>query len=322
MRFRSVLVLAAGGVLAGACLVAAPASAAPGPVEGAAVVPSLNVATSNTMLLPSFIVDQWAQDVRGGLIGSAPYVAGHDVVVFQELFDNSASDILMGKLQGYPYRTPVVGRSKSGWDETQGDYSVFAPEDGGVGIVSRWPITKKVQYIYDDGCGTDAASQKGFAYVRLNVNGSPVHVIGTHTQADDSLCSSGEAAEIRAGQLREMRNFVDGLHIPADEPVMYAGDFNIDRYGPEYQNMLQTLSADAPAYDGVAWTMDPQTNDVAHERYPDDPRQWLDYVLFDNRHAHPAAWRNTGLDVSSPPWTLDGTTYNRYSDHYPVQGSS
>ncbi|MFG2603109.1 sphingomyelin phosphodiesterase [Streptomyces sp. NPDC048514] len=322
MRLRSVLLLSASGILAGACVISTQASAAPAPTESASAVTSLDVVTSNTMLLPSFVTDQWAQDVRGGLIGSAPYVAGHDVMVFQELFDNSASDILMSKLKGYPYRTPVVGRSTSGWDDTQGDYSAFAPEDGGVGIVSRWPITKRIQYIYDDACGTDSASQKGFAYARLNVNGSPVHVIGTHTQADDSLCSTGEAAKIRAGQLREMRNFVDGLHIPASEPVVYAGDFNINWHGPEYQNMLQTLSADEPTYDGVPWTMDPKTNDVAHERYPNDPQQWLDYILFDNRHAHPTTWRNTGLDVSSPPWSLDGKTYHRYSDHYPVQGRS
>ncbi|MEU6082627.1 sphingomyelin phosphodiesterase [Streptomyces sp. NPDC047108] len=327
-------------VLAGSSMVAASASAAqekdrspaaskPAAATGdsadaagtSAAVPRLDVLSLNAMLLPSFITDGWAQDERGGLIGSAPHVQGHDVVVFQELMDNSSSGILMDKLQGYPYRTPVVGRSKSGWDDTQGDYSMFAPEDGGVAIVSRWPITKRIQYIYDEACGTDSLSQKGFAYARLNVGGSPVHVLGTHLQADDSMCSDGEAAEIRTSQLKELRSFVDGLNIPRHEPVLFAGDMNVNRYGSEYGGMLGTLDAEAPAYDGHPYTMDPVKNGVARERYAGEPQAWLDYILYDRRHARPDGWRNTGLTPASPPWELDGDTYQDYSDHYPIQGS-
>ncbi len=317
MRLRATALLTA------AVLAAAPSTAsASSDGEGTThAVPSLRVLTTNTMLLPSFITDGWAQDVRGGLIGSAPYLAGHDVVVFQELFDNSASGILMGRLQGYPYRTPVVGRSKSGWNETKGDYSAFAPEDGGVAIASRWPITRKVQYVFDGACGTDGLSQKGFAYARLDVGGHPVHVLGTHLQADDSLCGSGEAAEVRTAQLQEMRAFVDALAVPENEPVVFAGDLNVDRNSSEYTGMIATLDAAIPAYDGHPHTTDPVTNALTRKRYPDSPRQWLDYVLYDNRHARPASWRNTGQEVWSPAWKLGSTTYTRYSDHYPVLGS-
>ncbi|WP_256105470.1 sphingomyelin phosphodiesterase [Streptomyces sp. ODS05-4] len=318
MRLRTVALLTATAVLAG---VPSLASAAPGGRDTANAQPALRIMTTNTMLLPSFVTDGWAQDVRGGLIGSAPYLQGHDVVVFQELFDNSASDILMKRLQGYPHRTPVVGRSTKGWDETKGDYSALAPEDGGVAIASRWPITRRTQYVFDEACGTDGLSQKGFAYARLDVNGSAVHVLGTHLQADDSLCGSGQAARVRTSQLREMRSFVDGLGIPADEPVVFAGDLNVDRGSGEYPGMIATLDAAVPAYDGHPYTSDPVTNALTRKRYPDSPRQWLDYVLYDNRHARPSSWRNTGQEVSSPVWKLSGTTYTRYSDHYPVLGS-
>ncbi|MEV7676607.1 sphingomyelin phosphodiesterase [Streptomyces sp. NPDC088752] len=317
MRLRATALLTA------AVLAAAPstASASSNGGDTAHALPSLRVLTTNTMLLPSFITDGWAQDVRGGLIGSAPYLAGHDVIVFQELFDNSASDILMKRLQGYPHRTPVVGRSKSGWNETRGDYSALAPEDGGVAITSRWPITRKIQYIFNDACGTDGLSQKGFAYARLDVGGHPVHVLGTHLQADDSLCGSGEAAQVRTAQLQEIRDFVDGLTVPEDEPVIFAGDLNVDRDSPEYAGMIATLDAATPAYDGHPYTTDPVTNALTRKRYPDSTRQWLDYVLYDSRHARPTSWRNTGQEVSSPSWKLDGKAYTRYSDHYPVLGS-
>ncbi|MFG2441203.1 sphingomyelin phosphodiesterase [Streptomyces sp. NPDC048508] len=283
---------------------------------------TIKIATSNAMLLPSFIWDEWAQDTRGELIGSAPYTKNQDIVAFQELMDNTASEKLLNKLKvEYPYATPVVGRSKSGWDDTQGDYSVLTPEDGGVAMVSRWPITRKVQYIYSESCGTDSLAQKGFAYARVDVSGSPTHVIATHLQADDSACSTGEAAKVRLAQLKEIKAFVDKLKVPLNEPIIFAGDMNINRYGSEYPKMISALNAAEPQYDGFPFTMDPITNSIAKERYADEPRQWLDYIVFDKSHAHPSSWHNTGEAVSSPGWSLDGKTYYRYSDHYPVQGS-
>ncbi|MEZ3182731.1 sphingomyelin phosphodiesterase [Streptomyces pimonensis] len=318
MQFRTAAVITAVLALAGAPAVA---SAAPPQPATSASAPALRVLTTNTMLLPSFITDGWAQDRRGELIGSAPYLSGNDVVVFQELFDNSASEILLDRLEGHPHRTPVVGRSKSGWDETRGAYSSLAPEDGGVAIASRWPITRRIQYIFEDECGTDALSQKGFAYARLDVDGRPVHVVGTHLQADDALCGGGQAARVRASQLSEMRSFVDELRLPVEEPVLFVGDLNVDRHSDEYPAMLQTLDAASPEYGGHPYTFDPATNDVARARSGESPSQWLDYVLYDNRHARPDSWHNTGQEVSSPAWEVGGDTYTRYSDHYPVLGS-
>ncbi|MFJ2061083.1 sphingomyelin phosphodiesterase [Streptomyces sp. NPDC087908] len=291
---------------------AQPASAAPRP--------ALSVLTTNTMLLPSVVTDNLVQDQRAAMIGNAPYLKGHDVVVFQELFDNSASDILTqrAKARGYPYQTSVIGRSKDGWNRTSGDFKALAPEDGGVAIASKWPITYRAQHIYDRACGMDAYSEKGFAYARLSVNGSPVHVFGTHLQADDSDCAAGEARAIRASQLLELRNYVNSLALPLNQPVIYAGDFNIDKRSSEYSTLLSRTYAGGPFLLGAPYTMDPVTNNVAKHRYPDDPRQWLDYVIYDGRHNSPLIPKNTALTPTSPPWQMDGKTFNRYSDHYPV----
>ncbi|WP_371666502.1 sphingomyelin phosphodiesterase [Streptomyces sp. NBC_00289] len=322
MKTRSSTLAVAATCLAAATVFGTTASAEAAPRSTAAIAPSLNIVSSNTMLLPSVVVDQWAQDFRGGLIGTSSYTQNHDVVVFQELFDNSASNILQNKMKAqYPYQTPVIGRSTSGWDSTQGDYSFFTPEDGGVGVMSRWPITKKVQFIYNESCGNDSLSGKGFAYVRLNVNGTAVNVIGTHLQSDDDGCDASEPARVRTAQLREIRAFVDKLKLPASEEVVYAGDMNIDRYRPEYSTLLSTLNAAAPSFAGVPYTMDPATNSIAKARYTGEPRQWLDYILFSNSHARPATWTNTGLNVHPHTWTLNDTQYYDYSDHYPIQGS-
>ncbi len=47
----------------------------------------------------------------------------------------------------YPYQTPVLGRSQSGWDKTEGSYSSTVAEDGGVAIVSKYPIKEKIQHV-------------------------------------------------------------------------------------------------------------------------------------------------------------------------------
>ncbi|WP_167536318.1 sphingomyelin phosphodiesterase [Streptomyces ficellus] len=298
------------------------ASAAPaGASATSADFLSFRVVTTNTMLLPSVISDGLAQDVRGELIGKAPYLQGKDVVVFQELFDDTATEKLMDALSGYPNRTPVIGRSRDGWDATRGNYSSLPYEDGGVAIASRWPITSKMQYIFSNSCGADTWSEKGLAYAKLTYPGSPVHVIGTHLQADDDGCDPGEAAKVRKAQLAEMTNFVDSLKIPANERVVYAGDMNIDRHRSEYPALVSGLHAVAPAYTGHPYTSDPQTNSVAKLRYPQARREWLDYVFYDSRHAHPASYTNSGEPVTSPLWELDDVFYNRYSDHYPVIAS-
>ncbi|MET7458521.1 sphingomyelin phosphodiesterase [Streptomyces sp. NPDC005574] len=322
MRTRSSLPAVVATFLAAAAVFGTTATAEATSLSTATAAPPLNIVSSNTMLLPSIVVDQWAQDFRGGLIGTSGYVQNHDVIVFQELFDNSASGILQSKMKAqYPYQTPVIGRSTSGWDSTQGNYSFFTPEDGGAAVLSRWPITNKTQFIYDESCGSDSFSGKGFAYVRLNVNGTPVNVIGTHLQSDDDGCNTGEAAKVRLAQLKEIRTFVDRLKIPASEAIVYAGDMNIDRHGPEYPTLLSTLNASTPAFTGVPYTMDPVSNSLAKARYTGEPRQWLDYILFNASHAHPATWTNSGLNVHPSPWTLNSTQYRDYSDHYPIQGS-
>ncbi|GAB7109808.1 hypothetical protein JCM4814A_81230 [Streptomyces phaeofaciens JCM 4814] len=77
-------------------------------------------------------------------------------MVLQEAFDNSSSEALQQAATAqYPYQTPVMGRSKSGWDATSGAYSATTPEDGGVTVLSKWPIVRKEQYVYKDACGAD-----------------------------------------------------------------------------------------------------------------------------------------------------------------------
>ncbi|MFF9134311.1 sphingomyelin phosphodiesterase [Streptomyces sp. NPDC014806] len=294
------------------------------PAAAADTAPKLRVLTYNTFLMSRNLYPNWGQDHRAAAIAKATFFQGNDVVVLQEAFDNSASDALKSAAAGaYPYQTPVVGRSKDGWDATGGAYSATTPEDGGVTVLSKWPVLRKEQYVYRDACGADWWSNKGFAYVVLNVNGTRVHVVGTHAQSTDPGCDPGEAAALRSRQFKAIDAFLDAKNIPANEEVLVAGDMNVDSRSAEYGSMLGDAGlVGADARTGHPYSFDTQENSVARYRYPDDPREDLDFVLFRAGHARPAVWKNEVVKEESAPWTVSswGTdyTYTNLSDHYPV----
>ncbi|MFH9738482.1 sphingomyelin phosphodiesterase [Streptomyces roseolus] len=322
--FRRIPGVALSLALAAAALAAtAPAASA---APEAAAAPRLKVLTYNAFLFSKTLYPNWGQDHRARAIPAAPFFQGQDVVVLQEAFDNSSSDALKANAAAaYPHQTPVMGRSRTGWDATGGAYSATTPEDGGVTILSKWPIVRKEQYVYKDACGSDWYSNKGFVYTVLDVNGSRVHVVGTHAQSTDPGCSAGEAAQTRSRQFKAMDAFLDAKNIPAGEQVIVAGDLNVDSRTPEYATMLADAGlAGADARTGHPYSFDTELNSIAAERYPDDPREDLDYVLYRADNARPANWTNHVVLESSAPWSVSswGTTYTytNLSDHYPVTG--
>jgi sphingomyelin phosphodiesterase len=299
--------------------VASPASAA-----RTAPTPSVRVLTYNAFLFSTSLYPNWGQAHRARAIPRTSFFQGQDVVVLQEAFDNTTSDRLKADAADrYPYQTPVMGRSKSGWDATSGSYSAATPEDGGVTILSKWPILRKEQYVYKDACGADWWSNKGFAYAVLDVNGAKVHVVGTHAQSTDPGCAAGDAARTRGKQFRAMDAFLDAKNIPANEQVLVAGDFNVDSHTAEYGTMLSDAGlVGADARTGHPYSFDTRDNSIAADRYPDDPREDLDYVLHRAGHAKPAGWKNDVIKEQTTPWTVTSWgkdyTYTNLTTHTPI----
>ncbi|MFJ4654586.1 sphingomyelin phosphodiesterase [Nocardia sp. NPDC088792] len=290
----------------------------------APAAPELKVLTYNTFLMSTSLFPNWGQEHRAKAIVAADFFQGNDIVVLQEALDNDVSEALKADAAGqYPHQTPVVGRSKSGWDATSGKYSNFTAEDGGVTVLSKWPIVRKEQILFENGCGADWLANKGFAYVVLNVGGATVHFVGTHAQSTDSRCRAGEAVSDRAKQFRQIGAFLSAKNIPASEEVIVAGDMNVDSHSPEYASMLENAGLDAADQrTGHPYSFDTKKNSIASYRYPSDPQEDLDYVLHRKGHARPSEWKNTVLVEQSAPWTVTSWgksyTYTNLSDHYPV----
>jgi len=255
----------------------------------------LDVLTFNTALLPE-VVAPTRQAERVALM--APHLLGYDVLVLEELFVNGWRAALLTQLNGwYPYRTDVVGKAGAGGNPFR--------QDGGIVILSRWPIERQGVMTFGDACsGTDCLADKGVAYAEVHKGRFRYHVFATHAQ---SVYGFGVVG-VRRRQFEMWRAFIADQEISPSDPVVLAGDFNVDAYTPELDSMLSTLNAVRPATRGPnRFTWDPEHNALAT-----GPSQWLDYVLYAADHAMPvAAWnRAVPLRVGS----LD------LSDHYAVWG--
>ncbi|MGI5380821.1 sphingomyelin phosphodiesterase [Streptomyces sp. CA-251387] len=282
------------------------------------------VMTHNLMLLPSGITN-WEPDLRARLAGDANYLKPDDILVLTELFDNSATnEQLFPRLTAHhPHRTPVIGRSSSGWNRTTGGYYGTPLEDGGVAIASKWPIIYRAQHIYGGGCGADYWAAKGFAYAVIDVAGTRVHIVGTHLQANDPGCNTGEARQERAAQMTAITSYLAQRGIPTSEPVIIAGDFNIRQTSTEYPELVSRLRVSTPPVATLsAASYDPATNSITKYRDPGGSPGRLDYVFLRTDHTRPPkGWVNKILPYHSSPYLMRGRTFWDYADHYPVSAS-
>lgn len=128
--------------------------------NGLAYADDFRLLAYNVYMLPEVLAN-WNHQGRAEMIVNADFMKGHDAILLQELFDNAPADTVLNGLKAeYPHQTQVLGRTKNGWDATLGSYANGTVEDGGVAIVSRWPIEEQIQYVYAKGCGADFCQQR------------------------------------------------------------------------------------------------------------------------------------------------------------------
>ncbi len=263
-------------------------------VSGPAPGGALRVVSYNVQLLPVIDADDEAARARAIPAALDPRT---DIVVLQEAYDRSETRALLEGLaaRGLPHVTRPLG---DGWGAFE----------GGVRIASRWPIEAQAGLVFSCGVWPDALADKGVVYARVRHGARRVHVFGAHLQSVRTALRPERAARVQLAQLRAMRRFVDDQRLPPDEPVIVAGDLNVDLRGPERLGLLLgLLEADLPPLDlsTGAFTYDGETNPMARAGV----RRWVDYVLLARGHAAPAWSRLRVLPLPG------------LSDHHPVEGT-
>jgi endonuclease/exonuclease/phosphatase family metal-dependent hydrolase len=108
--------------------------------------------------------------------------------------------------------------------------------DGGLLVLSRFPILATEFKPYPYGIFSDALSQKGILYVKIQVKDEIVHLFQTHTQA--SYIGSNKKLSImtRGDQLNVIRTFMQECLSKygwkENEMSLLVGDLNIDARNP------------------------------------------------------------------------------------------
>lgn len=105
-------------------------------------------------------------------------------------------------------------------------------QDGGLAILSRYPIKAASALTYKESSGSDRLASKGALYARIQVGPSGddyIHVFNTHIQAHDY-------GESRLKQIKELMDFIQETvryDNGKDHPIIVAGDFNVTAGKPE-----------------------------------------------------------------------------------------
>jgi endonuclease/exonuclease/phosphatase family metal-dependent hydrolase len=274
--------------------VLSPGAVQAGSAQAASAEVTFDVLTYNVLMLP---VLPRGQDQRAPLI--ARRLAGYDAIVLQEAYsDRHRAALLAGLAAEYPHRTRILGAD------------LWLRQDGGVIVLSRWPIARQQELRFGDLCaGRDCLADKGALYARIEKPGLSVNLFATHLQ-------SGPAQRaIRERQLELIRGMIDALVIRPDEPVLIAGDLNVDRLTDaqtgEFATMTRMLTAAhpaPPAGGAIEPTFDPARNPLA----AGSRRECLDYVLYSEAHLRPLRAFNAVRRLMA-----DGRPL---SDHFAVHG--
>jgi endonuclease/exonuclease/phosphatase family metal-dependent hydrolase len=120
--------------------------------------------------------------------------------------------------------------------------------DGGLVILSRFPIVSFSFCPYRYGVIADSLSQKGLLYAKIMIKDSFLFLFSTHLQA--SYFDSGEnhfivSCETRMDQISQVNKMIAGLlkdeNYSPNDKILLVGDFNVDAHSFEFKKPVHIL---------------------------------------------------------------------------------
>ncbi|MGR3274034.1 sphingomyelin phosphodiesterase [Acaryochloris marina NIES-2412] len=276
----------------------------------------LSLLAYNLQLRPRLLFAS-AQSIRAQAL--APLLKGYDALVFAEAFDDYALDDLKAALQA-DYPCP---EGQSCVSSPMGQNQGFS-QDSGLVIVSKWPIEPGSQHqkLFEGAClGKSCFNRRGVMMVGINKRGQRYHLLTAQLQAG----ANAQAQKIRREQIRQIKQFLEVIQIPAQEPIIFAASLPIapETQPQEYQQMLaelgltQVQQPDKPS-------VDPTHNSLVQAESSSAPDVLLTFAQ--NRQPQTAALAirplRTALEQGwrSAPWMYWQCPQQNLSDHHAIEG--
>jgi endonuclease/exonuclease/phosphatase family metal-dependent hydrolase len=239
---------------------------------------SVKFFTQNAQLLPSFSP---AIDERVPCI--IDLISVYHIIGLQEVFKEDSQDRIIKAWYNKIAKTPKCISLKKGILEREkkdlaqlkaidarpnkeeaqivyDEYFVMGPdkkdipEDGGLTILSTYPIIAVSGFVYSKSLLPDSLASKGALYARINlapaskIKDCYIHVFVTHMQATRKY-KPKECVKVRKSQFAELKKFMQNATAAKDGkydgyPIVLMGDFNViadKAANSEYRDMLKTL---------------------------------------------------------------------------------
>lgn len=262
------------------------------------------IGSGNEFSLLSYNI--WATTVFGSkkvdtrLAEMPAVMSGYDALVLTEVFDPIRTNKLLRDLaQEYSFTSSEI-------------FKLGKIMQSGTRILTPWPVEEEKSLKYTNCNGIQCAATRGVIYTRINKLGYIYHVFATHTQSSDDDANR----TARLAQLEEMGEFIRAQNIPADEAVILAGDFNVNKIGlPDDRDQMEyILNATEPENKGHDLSFDSNTNYWAEKPY----LEYLDYTLTGNDNLQPI----TASQEIFAPRVLTKSLWGIWdlSDHYAARG--
>ena len=188
----------------------------------------VRILSYNFFLRPYFVKTN-ADDYKQERLDEFATIMGrYDIICFQEAFDNfSHRQFQLIKYAGDAGFNYVI-RSPS--PPLTGKHLI----DGGLVIVSKYPIESTEFYMFKRSIFSDSLTQKGVLYAKIGLPKGILHIFTTHDQAHyqnpDKVIEMANHY-IRLRQLVEAKNFINrklAMVMEPNDSAMFLGDLNVD----------------------------------------------------------------------------------------------
>ncbi|ORX75173.1 Endonuclease/exonuclease/phosphatase, partial [Anaeromyces robustus] len=171
-----------------------------------------------------------------------------DIIAFQECF--SFGSFRIDKIKEKAKKNGLVYFSNSKKKHT---WNIGI--DGGLCLLSRYPVINKKLYYFKNGCHSDAYSEKGVLFNEIEIpNGNHLFIFTSHTQASYEHFPSitSESVRVRLSQFTEIRKFITSMteNAKPTDIILLCGDLNVNgrlnkddgtTHSEEYKAVLSIL---------------------------------------------------------------------------------
>lgn len=251
-------------------------------------------------------------------------IDNYDVICLQEVFSTMNSRrsqiISSAASKGFLYSThaPAPG--------------FFRPQviDGGLLILSRFPIEESDFLGFGNGLFPDLMSYKGILHAKIQIGSKSLHSFTIHSQATYPSSSQDTLnlyKEARKEQLKTSVAFIKSKTQSNNDSFFIAGDFNIDAFSDEYSSILEALqelevidiirSVHGKSFStyGVRLPSGEPEETVLSHRNENTRDVAIDYIFLSKR-GDPAVFAEC---TNVEPFYISNHPFTRISDHYGVQ---